>query len=74
MHITKRPDGNLDIDLNLYELSWFGQALNECCAGFGVKDFQATFGTDRAVVDALCNQVVAAYPSTLGRARQNADR
>ena len=74
MNVSKLPDGNIAIDLNLDELSWFGQSLNECCNGFGVKDFTATIGAEADVVEGLLDQIVAMYPSTLGRRRQNADR
>ncbi len=60
------PSGDLEIDLDLEELSWFGQTLNECCGGFGVKDFVATMGASESVVRQLLDQIVAAYPATLG--------
>jgi hypothetical protein len=74
MKLSKNSQGDIDIDLNLDELSWFGQALNECCGGFGVKDYKATLGAEEDIVRQLLDQIVAMYPSTLGQQSQNADR
>ena len=66
MNLTTGEDGNLHLDLTLDELSWFGQALNECCGGFGVKDFKATIGSEESAARLLLDQIVSAYPATLG--------
>ena len=66
MNATALGDGNIGLDLSLDELSWFGQALNECCGGFGLKDFKRTIGAEEAVVRQLLGQIVSNYPATLG--------
>ncbi|MGH7088274.1 MAG: hypothetical protein ACREFQ_05185 [Stellaceae bacterium] len=74
MKVTNLPNGDLALDLSLDELSWFGQALNECHGGFGVKDFQTAVGATADAVEALLNQIVAMYPATLGGGADDADR
>ena len=67
MQITKQPNGDVAMSLNLDELNWLGQALNECCHGFPMQDFHARIGVDRNVAVKLLDQIVAMYPSTISR-------
>lgn len=64
MQITKTDD-QLDIRLNLDELSWLGQVLNECCNGFRIGDFESKIGVDRNTAIRLLDKIVAMYPATL---------
>ncbi|HVA13445.1 MAG TPA: hypothetical protein VNF99_09365 [Stellaceae bacterium] len=48
------------------EFGWFGQTLNECCAGFGVKDFKGTIGVDQEIVERLLDQIRPMYHATVG--------
>jgi hypothetical protein len=66
MKIEKQKDGTFEIDLNLDELHMFGQTLNECCGGFGVKNYEVTMGAPEPVVRRLLDQIVEVYPATLG--------
>jgi hypothetical protein len=69
MNVKRGADGNIDVDLSLDELSWFGQALNECWGGFRLKDFAGTIGVEREIVLQLLDQIVSMYPATLGDAK-----
>ena len=66
MKISKQPDGSFVLDISGEELEWFGQTLNECCNGFGVKDFQRTIGTDRAVLQGMLTQIGKMYAAPIG--------
>ncbi len=59
MRITKRPTGELDMSLNLDELNWLGQALNECCNGFPLQNFRAQIGVEKGAAMQLLDQIVA---------------
>lgn len=66
MNVSRGADGNIEIEVTLDELSWFGQALNECWGGFRLKDFTEAIGVEREIVLQLLDQIVAMYPATLG--------
>ncbi len=66
MQIMRTATGDLEVSLNLDELSLLGQTLNECCNGFGVTDFESKVGASKQTVVQLLDQIVAMYPATLG--------
>lgn len=66
MHVTKLDDGNIEIQTTTDELGWFGQALNECCAGFGVEDFPGVVGVGQEAVERLLDQIRPMYSAPVG--------
>ena len=63
---VERLDGNINITLTKRELGWFRQSLNECCNGFGVKDFKATIGGEESVLLGFLDQIRPAYRAPVG--------
>ena len=66
MKINKVGGGNIAAVLTKEELGWFRQTLNECCNGFGVKDFKATIGVEEAVLLRLLAQFRPMYRAPIG--------
>jgi hypothetical protein len=66
MTIVKNTDGGLNLALTGQELEWFGQTLNECCNGFGVKDHKQTLGADEDVLQAMLERIGAMYEASVG--------
>ena len=66
MKCSKLENGELSLVLAKKELSWFRQSLNECCNGFGVKDFKATIGVEEAVLLSLLAQFRPMYRAPIG--------
>ena len=66
MIILKRGVDSLELNLTTDELGWIGQSLNECCNGFGVKDFEATIGAGEEVLQAMLDQVGLMYRAPIG--------
>jgi hypothetical protein len=66
MHIHKQTGGSLELQLTGEELEWFGQSLNECCNGFGVKDCEGTIGAKEDILQRLLDQIDAMYQAPIG--------
>lgn len=66
MKLKKAKDGNIEIRLSGKELGWFRQSLNECCNGFGVKNFKATIGVDENVPLHLLDQLRPMFKAPVG--------
>ena len=66
MNIKRLDDGTIEIQMTTDELGWFGQTLNECCAGFGVQDFKGTIGVEQEVVERLLDQIRPMYDAPIG--------
>lgn len=66
MQVHKLQNGDIEIDMTTDELGSFGQTLNECCAGFGVADFQRAIGVEQEVVERLLDQIRPMYHVAVG--------
>jgi len=62
MHVSKRADGKIEIDVTSFELSRLCQCLNECCHGFRMTDFPAQIGAEKPEVVRLLDQMLSMYP------------
>jgi hypothetical protein len=63
MQVTKLPDADIEITVDLRELRMISRCLNECVNGFGVRDFPGRIGADEETVDALHEQMYQARGS-----------
>ena len=66
MNVLKRGVDTLELCLTTKELGGIGQSLNECCNGFGVKDFEATIGAGEKVLQAMLDQIGLMYRAPIG--------
>ena len=66
MNLKKMENGNIEILLSGEELGWFRQSLNECCNGFGVKDFKAMIGVDENVPLHFLDQIRPVFKAPVG--------
>jgi hypothetical protein len=60
MQVTKLPNADIEITVDLREFRVIGQCLNECVNGFGVRDFPGRIGADEETVDGLREQMYQA--------------
>lgn len=66
MNIRKLESGNIGIELQRTELRWFSQALNECCNGFRIKNFEATTGVEETVLLSMLDDIGEMYQAPAG--------
>ena len=66
MNINRTDGGTLELDVTTDELDFLRQVLNECCNGFGVKDFEGAIGANEGALLKMLDQFRPMYKAPIG--------